>query len=220
MHCVCCLVQEAKLRQWQLPNKPSSTLDNFAAASGYGSFAADAMARVRARLAGFDDDDTLQQPAGAAGSEHPQAETGSPQPSQQQQGDKCYPVRCQTCVAASLRAACSRGSCTSLVRARLYSVQCKPRLQCHATYAHRQQSNKTQTLMQGTQASRSVSTCVVARCAVLCCACAGGHAANPAAERVLDELLLGCCCREERATLLPEACMSPGLEVSSDLACC
>jgi hypothetical protein len=44
---------------------------------------------------------------------------------------------------------------------------------------------------------------------------AGGHAANPAAERVLDELLQGCCCREERATLLPEACMSPGLEVSS-----
>jgi hypothetical protein len=58
--------QEAKLKQWQSPRRPSSTLDNFAAASGYGSFAADAMARVRARLAGFEDDDTLnmQQPPG------------------------------------------------------------------------------------------------------------------------------------------------------------
>lgn len=36
---------------------------------------------------------------------------------------------------------------------------------------------------------------------------------SPAAVRVLEELLLGCCCREERATLLPEACMPPGLEV-------
>lgn len=31
--------------------------------------------------------------------------------------------------------------------------------------------------------------------------------------RVLDELLWNCCCREERATLLPEAFMPPGLEV-------
>jgi hypothetical protein len=36
---------------------------------------------------------------------------------------------------------------------------------------------------------------------------------SPAAERVLDELLLTCCCREERATLLPEAFVPPGLEV-------
>jgi hypothetical protein len=36
---------------------------------------------------------------------------------------------------------------------------------------------------------------------------------SPAAARLLEELLLGCCCREERATLLPEACVPPGLEV-------
>jgi len=59
-HSRCCM-QEAKLRQWQSPQKPSSTLDNFAAASGYSTFAADAMARVRARLAGFEDGTTLQQ---------------------------------------------------------------------------------------------------------------------------------------------------------------
>jgi CO dehydrogenase/acetyl-CoA synthase delta subunit len=64
-------VQEAKLKQWQSPQRSSSTLDNFAAASGYGSFAADAMARVRARLAGFEDDDTLnmQQQSGVSGEE-------------------------------------------------------------------------------------------------------------------------------------------------------
>jgi hypothetical protein len=58
-------------------------LDNFAAASGYSSFAADAMARVRARLAGFEDDDgDLQQQQGALGAGQDTA--GSPQ--QQQQG--------------------------------------------------------------------------------------------------------------------------------------
>jgi hypothetical protein len=80
------LLQEAKLKQWQSPNKPSSTLDNFAAASGYGSFAADAMARVRARLAGFEDDDTLLQPADAAGAAQSQADAGTSEPAQQQQG--------------------------------------------------------------------------------------------------------------------------------------
>lgn len=57
---------------------------------------------------------------------------------------------------------------------------------------------------------------------LVCCAvlllyvlwCAG----NPAAERVLDELLMSCCCREERATLLPEAFMPPGLEVRTQHA--
>lgn len=77
-------MQEAKLKQWQSPQRPSSTLDNFASASGYGSFAADAMARVRARLAGFEDDDTLttQQQPGAS-EEQQQAAAGV---AQQQQG--------------------------------------------------------------------------------------------------------------------------------------
>jgi hypothetical protein len=43
--------------------------------------------------------------------------------------------------------------------------------------------------------------------------CLSALTESPAAARVLDELLMTCCCREERATVLPEAFMPPGLEV-------
>jgi hypothetical protein len=85
-------LQEARLKQWQSPQRPSSTLDDFAAASGYGSFAADAMARVRARLAGYEDDDSLQQQQqqqqGACKGEQGGAAADTPQQQQQQQGER------------------------------------------------------------------------------------------------------------------------------------
>lgn len=87
-------LQEAKLKQWQNPKRPDSTLDNFAAASGYAGFAADAMARVRARLAGFEDDDTAMQqqqqgPLGAASAGGGQG-TASTSPQQQQGEERCW----------------------------------------------------------------------------------------------------------------------------------
>jgi hypothetical protein len=71
--------EEAKLKQWQARGSggsSSSTLDSFAASSGYAQAAADAMARARARLLGYDDDATLS----------PQQDA-NPQQQQQQQQD-------------------------------------------------------------------------------------------------------------------------------------
>jgi len=73
-----------------------------------------------------------------------------------------------------------------------------------------------------TQAHGNLASKWLVCCAVLCRAVLLLHglwcAGNPAAERVLDELLMSCCCREERATLLPEAFMPPGLEVRTQHA--
>lgn len=90
MCCCAHVLQEARLKQWQSQQRPSSTLDDFAAASGYGSFAADAMARVRARLAGYEDDDSLQQQQqqlGASEGQQGGAAADAPQ-RQQQQGEQ------------------------------------------------------------------------------------------------------------------------------------
>eukprot|EP00878_Enallax_costatus_P024167 GHUV01025766.1.p1 GENE.GHUV01025766.1~~GHUV01025766.1.p1 ORF type:complete len:395 (+),score=102.77 GHUV01025766.1:133-1317(+) len=124
--------EEAKLQQWQTKQRPTSTVDTFAAASGYQQAAADAMARVRARLMGFTDDETY--------------------PTQQQKDGE------QDADAAS---------------------------PAHSD-AREHSSND----------SRSESAVV-----------------SPAAEQILQELLTGCSCREERAIVLPEAMMPPGLEV-------
>lgn len=114
------LLQEAKLKQWQSPQqRQTSTLDSFAATSGYKQMAADAMARVRARLSGWADDETF-----AAGNLN------------------------------AGEAAAAPGA--------------------------------------GSDSSNSLS---------------------PAAGKVLQQLLEECCCREERATVLPEAFLPPGMQV-------
>lgn len=182
--CVLCVamhvLQEARLKHWQSPQRPSSTLDDFAAASGYGSFAADAMARVRARLAGYEDDDSLQQqqhPGASEGQQGGGAAADAPQ-QQQQQGRQRL---------AGL-AACSLGV---RLGAAWWLFACLWRA-CH---------------------NRGCAWRCAWRLDVLLALPCSPSGVSPAATRVLDELLLGCCCREERATLLPEACMPPGLEV-------
>ncbi|KAF6255470.1 hypothetical protein COO60DRAFT_207312 [Scenedesmus sp. NREL 46B-D3] len=119
--------EEAKLKQWQSPQRPSSSLDSFAASSGYKQMAADAMARVRARLSGWEDDDSFAAAGGSSSSSTAESDAAGAA------GDR-------------------DGSSSRL---------------------------------------------------------------SPAAQQALQELLVGCSCREERATVLPEAFTPPGLMVSS-----
>lgn len=119
-------MQEAKLQQWQTKQRSPSTVDTFAAASGYQQAAAEAMARVRARLMGFTDDETY----------------GTEQQGMQDSGGSSH--------APSDASQHTAADSTSL---------------------------------------------------------------SPAAQLILQELLMRCSCREERATVLPEAMMPPGLQV-------
>lgn len=121
--------EEAKLKQWQSPSRPSSSLDSFAASSGYKQMAADAMARVRARLSGWEDDDSFATNSSSSSSSSSGAGSGG--------------------------------------------------------------------LEAGKDSSSSSSSRL-----------------SPAAQQALQELLVGCSCREERATVLPEAFMPPGLQVT------
>lgn len=128
------ILQEAKLKQWQTAQRPTSSLDSFAAASGYQAAAADAIARVRARLMGYADDESYQPTQPGSG---PEDQSSGLQPQQEGQ-------------------------------------------------------------LQHEDGSVRLS---------------------PAAQQVLQELLLGCSCREERATVLPGAFMPPGLEVRGSMTC-
>jgi hypothetical protein len=130
-------LQEAKLKQWQTPQRPSSSLDTFAASSGYKQMAADAMARVRARLSGWEDDDSFATTTTSSSSS-------------------------------------SEGS-------------------------SREASSVAETTAGDSVRSSSSSRL------------------SPAAQQALQELLVGCSCREERATVLPEAFMPPGLQVGCEL---
>jgi hypothetical protein len=132
------LSQEAKLKQWQAPPRPSSSLDSFAASSGYKQMAADAMARVRARLSGFEDDESFLTTTSSG-----TIQTGS--------SGEARAGAASSCNSSSSSSSSSGG---------------------------------------------------------------GGSVLSPAAQQALQELLVGCSCREERATVLPEAFMPPGLLVS------
>ncbi|KAF8060005.1 hypothetical protein HT031_004943 [Scenedesmus sp. PABB004] len=112
--------EEAKLQQWRAPPRAASSLDGFAAASGYKQMAAAAMARARARFSGWSDDGDDSGGGGGGDGSGDAAPGGE-----------------------------------------------------------------------------------------------GEQRLSPAATQVVRQLLLGCCCREERATVLPEAFSAPGLEVEA-----